>query len=110
MTAAKTGIVTGYSDEIFGANDNITREDATVIIARVLKSLNVCASEEGEYIPFIDEELISEYAKDAVFAMAKSGIVNGVSGNYFAPENNATRAEAAKLIYEAYMFMVTKEG
>ena len=110
MTAAKTGMVTGYSDEVFGANDNITREDAAVIIARVLKSLNVSASEKGEYIPFIDEELISEYAKDAVFAMAKSGIVNGVSGNYFAPENNATRAEAAKLIYEAYMFMVTKEG
>ena len=110
MTAAKTGMVTGYSDEVFGANDNITREDATVIIARVLKSLNVSVSEKGEYIPFIDEELISEYAKNAVFDMAKSGIVNGVSGNYFAPKENTNRAEAAKLIYEAYMFMVTKEG
>ena len=102
--------MTGYSDEFFGANDNITRQDATVIIERVLKKLNVGASAIGEYIPFVDEELISDYAKEAVFAMAKSGIVNGVSGNYFAPTENANRAEAAKLIYESYMFMVSKEG
>ncbi len=110
MTAAKNGIVTGYSEELFGAEDKISRQDATVIIARVLKNLNTGFSEFGEYIPFIDEELIADYAKEAVFGMAKSGIVNGVEGNYFAPEENTTRAEAAKLIYEAYIFMVTEEG
>ncbi len=108
MSAINSGIVKGVSDNKFGVGQFITREDATVLLARVLVNMNASYSENGEYIPFIDEETISDYAYDSVVGMAKSGVVNGVSGNYFAPKQTATRAEAAKLIYEAYMFMVSE--
>ena len=43
---------------------------------------------------------MSNWAKESIFVMQKSGIINGVSLNEFAPGDNATRAQAAKIIYE----------
>ncbi|MFV0518561.1 MAG: S-layer homology domain-containing protein, partial [Aminipila sp.] len=46
----------------------------------------------------------ASYAKESVTSMQKAGIINGVKatdGSYsFMPKNNATRAEAAKMIYQ----------
>ena len=44
-------------------------------------------------------DAIADYAKAAVYSLAKMGIVNGVGGNMFAPFDTATRAMAAKVIY-----------
>jgi len=38
-------------------------------------------------------------AKNAVYVMKETGIVNGIGDNLFAPKANATRAMAAKIIY-----------
>ena len=40
-----------------------------------------------------------DYALDAVAALYKMGIVNGVSETEFAPLDGATRAQAAKIVY-----------
>jgi len=109
MSAVKQGIVKGVSDTMFGTGELISREDAVVLIARVLENKKISFTADGEYISFIDDAYISDYARKAVEEMTMSGIVNGMAGNRFAPKDNTTRAEAAKLIYEAYMFMVTKE-
>jgi len=37
-----------------------------------------------------------------VAAMHENGIIKGIGDNKFAPKNNATRAEAAVLIYKLY--------
>ena len=41
---------------------------------------------------------ISDYAKDAVYTMRKTGIINGVGENAFAPKQTATRAMAARMV------------
>lgn len=54
---------------------------------------------EGEDVSFNDENEIDEYAKEAVAALSKAKIINGDNGN-FRPKSYATRAEAAKIVYE----------
>ena len=90
-------IVSGYSDNLFGADDKITRQDMATICGRLMEVLN--AEVNGEEIIFADENEISDYAKDAVKKLAMAGIINGVGENRFAPTANATRAEAAVMIY-----------
>ena len=48
---------------------------------------------------FADEAQIAEYAKEAVDALCGYGVMNGISETEFAPEDHATRAMAAKVIY-----------
>ena len=60
-------------------------------------------SEKNGEMTFADESKIAGYAKEAVKSMQKAGVINGVvteKGTNFNPANNATRAEAAKMIYQ----------
>lgn len=97
--AAAADIITG-DNGLFRPNDNITREDASLIMYRALKP-----DEYGE-LTFSDADTISGYAKSAVAAMAHSGYINGMGGGIFAPKETLTRAQAAQLIYNA----ITKGG
>jgi endo-1,4-beta-xylanase len=59
--------------------------------------LNITVSED--YTAFSDDSVISDYAKNAIYALREAGIINGVSDSKFAPLECATRAQAAKMIY-----------
>ncbi|MNV80275.1 Endo-1,4-beta-xylanase A precursor [compost metagenome] len=54
---------------------------------------------------FADDAEIPAWAKSAVAATVESGIVQGVSGNKFAPKQTATRAEAAVILLKALAFV-----
>lgn len=92
--AAAGGIIYG-SDGKFKPNDSITREDMAVIISRALKLTTENAPE------FTDSNDISEYAKAGVAALSENKIMQGDSG-MFMPKKNATRAEAAMVIYTIF--------
>jgi len=91
--ASANGIIYG-SGGMFRPNDNITRQDAALILYRVLKLKNI-ATKAGTI--FADNNEISEYAKEAVSEMSGIGVINGYEGR-FMPKNNITRAEAATII------------
>ena len=93
-TAAERGLVSG-SDGMFRPNDNITREDAAVIMYRLLSQSRELY---GGYI-FTDRSEISQYARDAVGALAARGYIQGVSDGVFAPKAELTRAQATQMIY-----------
>ena len=94
-SAAKSGFING-SDGSFRPNDNITREDAALIIYRMLTAIG---KKPSGYKSFADRNDISDYAKDAVLALGSAKIVQGSGENMFLPKNNITRAEAAQLLY-----------
>lgn len=96
--AYNNGWVNGKSNNTFGVNDSITREDMAVILYRVANSL-VIPIEKEKSVLFYDDDEISGYAKDAVNVLAEGNIISGVGNNVFLPKNTATRAEAVKLIY-----------
>ncbi len=108
FSAVSGGIINGIGADCFGIGRDVTREDACVIIARILGNKNAAFTENGEYIPFTDDTYISDYARSSVEGLAASGIVNGAPDNSFSPKSGCTRAEAAKMIYEAYSFMAGK--
>ena len=87
---ANNGVINGVSETLFGTHENISREDAAVIIYRCMK---YTASEPD----FYDTGEISDYARDAVGALAKEGIITGFE-NRFSPKNGLSRAEAAVII------------
>lgn len=95
-SAFENGIIKGSDNGAFGTGENITREDAAVMLCRVL-GLNGsdAAAKFGDY------ELISGYAKESVGALSKIGVISGNDKNEFNPKGLLTRAEAAKILYFA---------
>lgn len=98
--AVANGIVNGVSEEEFGVGRNITREDMAVMILRAVDKTGT----DTEIIVENPTELsdlgsVSEYAKTAVDFMIKRGAINGINGE-FKPKSAATRAQAAKILYQ----------
>ena len=75
------------------------------MLYRAASVVRIALTEKTD-ISFADKTEISGYASDAVQTMAKAGIINGSDGN-FMPKAYATRAQAAKMIYE---ILSIKEG
>ena len=90
------GIINGLSSDYFGCVLPITRQDIAVIINRVKNA------EGGELADrFADDRQIAEYAYNSVYSLRFAGIINGDESNRFNPNDQATRAEAAVMIYSA---------
>lgn len=99
-SAVNSGIVFGVSEDDFGVGENITREDMAVLAYRALVAKgNKVVYDESQISKFTDDAEISEYAREAVYAMRGNSIMLGRGDNEFQPKAFATRAEAAKIIY-----------
>ena len=96
-TAQQLGIVQGNADGTFGLGQKITRQDMAVMLYRTFQVLGIDLPEGTN--EFTDSSDIASYAKAAVSALEKQGIINGMGDGTFAPANNATRAQSAKVIY-----------
>ncbi|MDY5230305.1 MAG: S-layer homology domain-containing protein [Eubacteriales bacterium] len=92
-------IVKGVGDGKFGAGSYITRQDMSVMLVNALKYKGVKMTQSD--FMFDDADMIEEYAKEAISCLYEMGIVNGVSETEFGPKELASRAQAAKIIYEA---------
>ena len=95
------GLVKGVGKDLFGVGENITREDMCVMLYNALK-LKISNISDEVKVPFKDSDEISDYAKTAVGVLSEYGAINGVSEDEFQPKGNATRAQAAKVIYLVY--------
>lgn len=94
--AYKSGLIQGITQNMFAPQQTITRQDIAVLISRIIKS-----DEEGADLTFSDSGEISDYAKNSVSLLYSLGIINGTDQNRFAPHENTTRAQAAKIWYNA---------
>lgn len=98
--AQSAGLIFGY-DGRFAPMEQITREDSAVILYRALEQRG--RAPQGEF-DFQDSPLISEYAREAVEALAAQGLLRGFEGN-FNPDGSTTRAEAASMIESMLRFL-----
>jgi uncharacterized protein YjdB len=103
-TAQKLGIVNGKPNGKFGVHENITREDMAVMVYKAIQ-IKQLALARSEAAAFKDEASIANYAKQAVEAIQGAGIIKGVGNDEFAPKKNASRAEAAVIIYNLWSLM-----
>ncbi|MER2126612.1 S-layer homology domain-containing protein [Solibacillus sp.] len=102
---ASLGLVNGYPNGTFNPDANITREEMSVLIARIFK-LDEQALENALKLTFADEGEISGYAKESVQILVYLGLVKGYNDS-FNPLNTATRAETITLLLR--FIMLNKE-
>lgn len=98
---ASLGLVNGYPNGTFNPDANITREEMSVLIARIFK-LDEQALENASKLTFADEGQISDYAKQSVQILVYLGLVQGYNDS-FNPLNTATRAETITLLLRFIM-------
>lgn len=100
-TAYDAGMIYGIGENRFGIGLPITRQDIAVIVYRMTEA----SETETDKTDFKDAGLIAGYAEEAVQFLSGSGVINGTPEGDFKPTSNATRAEAAVIIYRAMDFM-----
>lgn len=96
--ASEAGIVGGFPDGTFKPNQEVTRQDMTVMLTRFASA--VCRKMDAIVAPvtFSDSKLIADYAAKSVETCQRAGVITGYSSdNTFKPKGLATRAEAASL-------------
>lgn len=103
--AADLGVINGRSANRFDPQAKITRAEMATMVARALKTKGATAIEDldAELAIFSDAGQISSSLKEGVAFAAHHGIVIGNDGK-FSPNSNATRAQAAVIIYRAFKF------
>ena len=76
--AAANGVVSGYSEDAFGPDEMITREQMAAILYRYAQYKGLDVSGRADLSVFSDAGQISSYAVDAMSWARSSGLIAGV--------------------------------
>lgn len=96
-------LVGGYPDGSFRPNQAITRKEIAVMVVRALAfqaatPVSLTSPEVVLAARFTDWNFIAAWARGAVAQAVEANIVNGREGRRFAPQENASRAEAVVML------------
>ncbi|MFS0724186.1 cadherin-like beta sandwich domain-containing protein [Paenibacillus sp. 1P07SE] len=95
------GIITGYEDGSFQPERMISREEAMVMIARVMQVIDRermdVAGDEAGVRAYADHARISPYARQAIAWNVERGIIQG-EGGLLRPDAPVTRAQTAAIV------------
>jgi hypothetical protein len=90
--AKAAGYIAGYEDGTMRPNNQITRQEAAVIIAKVM---NLAASQDIDAIQqFKDRSSIENWSKAFVNAVVNKGYMTGYPDHTYQPKQLITRAES----------------
>ncbi len=98
--AATNALVGGYSPQIFGSQDYISREQMVLILYRYAgwAGLKLNVLTEERLSDYQDVAVLSPWAFEAMTWAVSSGIINGKQGNCLDPQGMTTRAEVAAIL------------
>lgn len=99
--ASGVGIVKGNSG-MFMPDNPITRQDAALMLHRALTYKNISLSGSKSFSDISD---ISDYALHSVNQLGAAGLISGYEDGSFAPLNEISRYETAKLLNNALIFL-----
>ncbi|MFF2481308.1 S-layer homology domain-containing protein [Paenibacillus sp. NPDC058071] len=102
-TAYAYHLINGFEDGTFRPNDNVTREQAMVMIAKAMTITGLKAKLSnqltGEILqPYTDAVDASTWALSSMADCIQAGIVSGRNGAELAPKELITRAEVAAIV------------
>lgn len=89
-------LVKGRSNDQFEPKSAVKREEAAVMIARILK-IDVSDQDSSSKLSYSDQKKISSWARSSVAKVTELGFMQG-NGLYFYPQHTLTRGEAAVLL------------
>lgn len=99
LWANEQGIITGYEDGTFGAADNITREQAALMMFRYANVMGYDTTERVAFDAFGDGIEVSGFASEAMqWIVAKQIITGKAEGTMLDPQGSTSRAECATII------------
>lgn len=105
-TAAKLGLIKGVGEGKFSPDARITREQMVVMIMNAVQLVQGDHKAEPQtHTPFADQNRISDYAAQAVTEAVSKGLIKGKTDTTFAPQDAATRAEAAVMIKQVLQYL-----
>ncbi len=97
--ASSAGVVTGYTENAFGPNDFIAREQMAVMLARYAKLLGMDTRADAAVLAeFGDAASTGLWAIDGMAWCVQKGIIQGKGGNILDPASSVSRAEAAVML------------
>ncbi|NOV04803.1 RCC1 domain-containing protein [Paenibacillus planticolens] len=103
--AVKAGYISGYADGTIGINKPISRQEAAVIVSRLL-TLNTAT--DAANAAFIDASQMAAWSKDAIGEVVAAQIMNGYDADHsFKPLAPITRAEAVVTLDRAQAAQTT---
>ncbi|KTD85896.1 S-layer homology domain-containing protein [Paenibacillus etheri] len=102
-TAFAYQLINGFEDGMFRPDDQITREQAMLIIAKAMKITALKAKHSGQSAdgflnPYTDAGKASDWAISAITDCLQAGVIMGRSSNVLAPKDDMTRAEVAAIV------------
>lgn len=97
--AASANLVSGMDNKLFAPNTLITREQMAVMSAKALGD-KAPVIDGNELNAFNDKSSLSSWAVSGMSEAIKAGIVCGMTADTLVPQANATRAQAAEMIYK----------
>lgn len=98
--ALAAGYMTGTSATTMAPNAAINREQAMIMVTRLL-GLTAADTEVEALARFSDASQISSYAQNPIAAMVAAGYVNGTTDGRLVPQKQLTRAEGITILYNA---------
>lgn len=95
---SEKGIVSGYSENRFGPEDNITREQLAVILHNYAVSKGIDTESTADLGGFVDSTTIHDWALDAMMWANGEGLINGVGNSKLSPLCSAERCQVAAIL------------
>ena len=98
--AKELGITAGTGNNLFAPNNKITRQQMFTLLYRALDKLGEVpeATTSKTLSSFSDAATVSNYAKEAMTALVRGGIVSGSYGK-LNPQGQTTRGQMAQVLY-----------
>ncbi|MBQ0139857.1 MAG: S-layer homology domain-containing protein [Kurthia sp.] len=93
----EAGLIKGFDDGSFGGNAPLTREQATVILSRMLEYMGTDIKSKST-AKLDDAAQVAGYAKSAVNFLAEHEVISSGKGISFSPKKNLNRQEMAKML------------
>ncbi len=95
----KLGIISGFAG-MSNPKALISRQEMAAFIMRVVEYKGINLPQVKELTPYADENNIADWAVSPIYKLSTAGVISGNNGSVL-PADNATRAEAAQMIYMA---------
>ena len=105
--AAKNKVVSGYaSDKKFRPGTNVTREQLATMLYNYAHMRGLDISARADLTVYKDGKQVSSYAQKPMSWAVANGILSGTKEGELKAKNDATRAEAAKMLLELYKLIM----
>ena len=104
LLCASLGVVNGVGNGKFAPQQQLTRQQAASMLHRLGNLRKNAKNEVKDRMPhvFADGADIQAWARSDVYWAYNSGVMNGVSGNRFAPNNSYTHEQSIATMLRLY--------